>query len=96
MRELQPVNQNVIIQLDEVGGEQKTASGIIIPDTVEKERPKSGKVIALSNIETPEVAVGDTVLYKDYSGTEIDLDGDKFLVVPYADILAKVVETEEI
>jgi chaperonin GroES len=96
MKELQPVNQNVIIQLEESAGEQKTASGIIIPDTVEKERPKSGKVIALSNIETPEVAVGDTVLYKDYSGTEIELDGEKFLVVPYADILAKIVETEEI
>jgi len=96
MKELQPVNQNVIIQLDASAGEQKTASGIIIPDTVEKERPKSGKVIALSNIETPEVVVGDTVLYKDYSGTEIEVDGEKFLVVPYADILAKIVETEEI
>jgi chaperonin GroES len=96
MKELQPVNQNVIIELDASAGEQKTASGIIIPDTVEKERPKSGKVIALSNIETPEVVVGDTVLYKDYSGTEIEVDGEKFLVVPYADILAKIVETEEI
>jgi chaperonin GroES len=96
MKELQPVNQNVIIQLDASAGEQKTASGIIIPDTVEKERPKSGKVIALSNIETPEVVVGDTVLYKDYSGTEIEVDGEKFLVVPYDDILAKIVETEEI
>lgn len=96
MKELQPVNQNVIIQLDASAGEQKTASGIIIPDTVEKERPKSGKVIALSNIETPEVVVGDTVLYKDYSGTEIEVDDEKFLVVPYDDILAKIVETEEI
>jgi chaperonin GroES len=96
MKELQPVNQNVIIELDASAGEQKTASGIIIPDTVEKERPKSGKVIALSNIETPEVVVGDIVLYKDYSGTEIEVDGEKFLVVPYADILAKIVETEEI
>jgi chaperonin GroES len=96
MKELQPVNQNVIIQVDASAGEQKTASGIIIPDTVEKERPKSGKVIALSNIETPEVVVGDTVLYKDYSGTEIEVDGEKFLVVPYDDILAKIVETEEI
>lgn len=96
MRELQPVNQNVIIQMDDVKGEQKTASGIIIPDTVEKERPKMGKVIALSNIETPEVAVGDTVIYKEYSGTEIKLDDEKYLVVPYADILAKIVETEEI
>jgi chaperonin GroES len=96
MKELQPVNQNVIIEVDAADGEQKTASGIIIPDTVEKEKPKSGKVISMSNIENPEVAVGDTVIYKDYSGTEIELDGDKFLVVPYADILAKIVETEEI
>ena len=96
MKELQPVNQNVIIQVDASEGEQKTASGIIIPDTVEKEKPKSGKVISMSNIEAPEVAVGDTVIYKDYSGTEIKLDGEKFLVVPYADILAKIVETEEI
>jgi len=96
MKELQPVNQNVIIEVDAQGGEQKTASGIIIPDTVEKEKPKSGKVISMSNIENPEVAVGDTVIYKDYSGTEIDLEGDKFLVVPYGDILAKIVETEEI
>jgi chaperonin GroES len=96
MKELQPVNQNVIIQVDANGGEQKTASGIIIPDTVEKERPKMGKVIALSNIEGPEVAVGDTVIYKEYSGTEIELEGSKYLVVPYGDILAKIVETEEI
>jgi chaperonin GroES len=96
MKELQPVNQNVIIKLDDSKGEQKTASGIIIPDTVEKERPKMGKVIALSNIESPEVAVGDTVIYKEYSGTEIKLDDEKYLVVPYADILAKIVETEEI
>ena len=53
-------------------------------------------MIALSNIEAPEIVVGDEVIYKNYSGTEIDLDGEKFLVVPYADILAKIVETEEI
>jgi chaperonin GroES len=96
MKELQPVNQNVILKVDDQIGEQKTASGIIIPDTVEKEKPKFGEVKALSNIEGPEIALGDTVIFKDYSGTEIDLDGEKFLVLPYADVLAKVVETEEI
>ena len=96
MIELQPVNYNVILKIEEASGEQWTASGIIIPDTVEKEKPKFGKVIALSNIEAPEIVVGDEVIYKNYSGTEIDLDGEKFLVVPYADILAKIVETEEI
>ncbi|MCG8309968.1 MAG: co-chaperone GroES [Cytophagales bacterium] len=96
MKELQPVNQNVILKVDDLAGEQKTASGIYIPDTVEKEKPKSGEVIALSNIEGPEIAVGDTVVFKDFSGTEIDLDGEKLLVLPYADVLAKIVETEEI
>lgn len=95
MRELQPVNQNVILDISEDVSEQKTAGGIIIPDTA-KEKPKFAKVTALSNIEGPEIAVGDIVFYKEYSGTEIELDGQKFLVVPYADVLAKLVETEEI
>ncbi len=96
MRELQPVNQNVILKVEDTSGEQKTASGIIIPDTVAKEKPKVGQVISMSNIEGPEIVVGDQVIYKDYSGTEIELDDEKFLVVPYEDILAKIVETEEI
>ena len=96
MKELQPVNHNVILKIEEEKGEQKTASGIIIPDTVEKEKPKMAEVIALSNIESPEIAVGDTVIYKDFSGTEIEVDDEKFLVIPYSDILAKIVETEEI
>jgi chaperonin GroES len=95
MKELQPVNQNVILDVSDEINEQKTAGGIIIPDTA-KEKPKFAKVVALSNIEGPEIAVGDVVFYKEYSGTEIQLDEDKFLVVPYADVLAKLVETEEI
>jgi chaperonin GroES len=95
MRELQPVNQNVILDVSEEANEQKTSSGIIIPDTA-KEKPKFAKVIAMSTIEGPEIAIGDTVFFKEYSGTEIEMDGNKYLVVPYADILAKLVETEEI
>ena len=64
MRELQPVNQNVILDVSDEGNEQKTASGIIIPDTA-KEKPKFAKVVALSNIDGPEIAVGDVVFYKD-------------------------------
>ncbi|MBS0001355.1 MAG: co-chaperone GroES [Cyclobacteriaceae bacterium] len=95
MRELQPVNQNVILDVSEETNEQRTASGIIIPDTA-KERPKFARVIAMSNIDGPEIAMGDTVFFKEYSGTEIEMDGKKYLVVPYADILAKLVETEKI
>jgi chaperonin GroES len=94
MKELQPINQQVLLDLSESKMKQ-TASGIIIPDTVE-EKPIFAKVLSLSNIENPEINVGETVLFKKYSGTEIEFEGRKYLLMPYADILAKIVETEEI
>jgi len=95
MKEMLPINQNVLLDLSQESGEQKTAGGIIIPDTA-KEKPQFAKVVAMSNIETPEIAVGDTVLFKKYAGTEVEYEGRKYLVIPYADLLAKVVETDEI
>ena len=95
MKELQPLNENVLLELSDEFTETKTASGIIIPDTA-KEKPQMARVIALGNIENPGVAAGDVVLYKKYSGTEVDFEGKKYLFVPYADLLAKIVETETI
>lgn len=95
MKELQPINQNVLLELSEDNSEQKTASGIIIPDSA-VEKQEVAKVVAVSNIENAEVAPGDEVLYKKFAGTEIDFDGKKYLLLPYADILSKVVETESI
>lgn len=95
MKELQPINQNVLLELMEDNSEQKTASGIIIPDSA-KEKQEVAKVVAVSNIENAEIAPGDEVLYKKYSGTEIDFDGKKYLLLPYSEILSKVVETESI
>lgn len=94
MKELQPINQQVLLDLSESKVRQ-TAGGIIIPDTVD-EKPMFAKVLSLSTIENSEISVGDTVLFKKYSGTEIEFEGRKFLLMPYADILAKIVETEEI
>lgn len=95
MKELQPINQHVIVDITEDEKEQRTSAGIIIPDT-SKEKKKFGKVIAISTIDNSEISVGETVLYKEYSGTEVDFEGKKYLLIPYADILAKVVETESI
>lgn len=95
MNELQPLNQNVILNLDDEKKEQKTSGGIIIPDTA-KEKPQMAKVVAVGNVENPGISVGDTVFYKKFSGTELEYDGHKYLVIPYADLLAKIVETEEI
>ena len=90
---IKPLADRVIIEPAQA--EQKTAGGIIIPDTA-KEKPTMGKIVNMSTIENAEIKIGDTVIYKAYSGTEIEFDAKKFLVLPYGDILAKVVETEEI
>lgn len=68
--------------------EQTTASGIIIPDSA-KEKPLKGKVIATGNGKTDEpitVKVGDEVLYGQYSGTEIKMDGKTLLIMRESDI----------
>ncbi len=92
MKELQPINQNVLLELSEDTAVQKTASGIIIPDSA-KEKHEIAKVVAISNIENTEIAPGDEVLYKPYTGTEIDFNGKKYLLLPYTVILLNVVET---
>jgi len=95
MKELQPLNENVLLSIENEKKEQKTATGIIIPDSA-KDKENTGKVIAVGTIEKPEIAEGDTVLYKDFSGKEYEFEGKKYVFVPYADLLAKIVETEEI
>jgi len=50
----------------------------------------------MSTIENPEIAIGDVVYFKEYSGTTVKFEGKEFFLLPYADILAKVVETDEI
>lgn len=70
--------------------EEKTIGGIIIPDSA-KEKPLKGEVIAIGNGTKDEEMVvkpGDTVLYGKYAGTEIELDGKKYLIMRQSDILA--------
>ncbi len=72
--------------------EQKTASGLIIPDTA-KEKPQKGKVIAIGDglkDKPVTVKVGDQVLYGKYSGTEINIDGKEYLIMRNSDIFGIV------
>ena len=72
--------------------EEKTIGGIIIPDTA-KEKPLKGEVVAVGNGTKDEemiVKVGDPVLYGKYAGTELELDGTKYLIMRQSDILAIV------
>jgi chaperonin GroES len=85
-----PLHDRVIIKA--AAAEEKTAGGIIIPDTA-KEKPQRGVVIAAGPGKKDEpvtVKVGDTVLYGKYSGTEVEIEGDDFLIMRESDILAIV------
>jgi len=94
MKELQPINQQVLLEIER-SKEETTASGIIIPDTA-KEKSQYARVASLGGIEKPEISIGDLVFYKNFSGTEIEFEEKEFLMIPYADILGKVVETDKI
>lgn len=85
---IRPLADRVVIEPREA--EVKTASGLFIPDTA-KEKPQQGKVVAAGpgkKDEPMEVKVGDEVLYGKYSGTEVSVDGQKYLIVKQSDILA--------
>jgi chaperonin GroES len=85
---IKPLADRVL--LEPAAAEEKTAGGIIIPDTA-KEKPQKGKVVAVGSGKPDEpmtVKVGDTVLYGKYSGTELSVDGMDYLMMRESDILA--------
>ena len=85
---IKPLSDRVIVE--PAAAETQTASGIIIPDTA-KEKPQKGTVIAVGNGKKDEpltVKVGDTVLYGKYSGTELSVDGNDYLIMRESDIFA--------
>ncbi|MFI5318832.1 MAG: co-chaperone GroES [Myxococcota bacterium] len=90
---VRPLHDRILIK--RVAEEQKTAGGIISPDTA-KEKPQEGRVIAVGNGKVTdegkliplEVAVGDRILFGKYSGSEINLDGEEHLIIREEDVLA--------
>jgi chaperonin GroES len=83
-----PLHDRVIVKPAEKA--EKTAGGIIIPDTVQ-DKPQQGEVVAVGSGRKDEpltVKVGDVVLFGKYGGTEIELDGEKFLLLKESDIFA--------
>ncbi|MCH5219074.1 MAG: co-chaperone GroES [Muribaculaceae bacterium] len=85
---VKPLADRVLIQ--PVAAEEVTVSGIIIPDSA-KEKPLKGTVLAVgpgTKDEKMELKVGDTVLYGKYAGTEVEIDGEKVLIMRQNDVLA--------
>jgi chaperonin GroES len=85
---LKPLADRVLVEA--APAEEKTAGGIIIPDTA-KEKPQRGKIVAIGTGKKDEplsVKVGDTVLYGKYAGTEITIEGKEYLIMRESDIFA--------
>lgn len=85
---IKPLADRVLIL--PMAAEEKTIGGIIIPDTA-KEKPLQGKVVAVGNGTKEEemvIAVGDHVLYGKYAGTELEFEGEKYLIMRQSDVLA--------
>ena len=85
---IKPLADRVLVM--PAAAEEKTVSGIIIPDTA-KEKPLKGEVVSVGSGTKDEEMIlkaGDHVLYGKYAGTEIELDGEKYLIMRQSDILA--------
>ena len=93
---IKPLEDRILVQANEA--ETTTASGLVIPDTA-KEKPQEGTVLAVGpgrvddngNRVPLDVAVGDTVIYSKYGGTEVKYGGEDLLVLSARDVLAVVV-----
>src|SRR6184192_2991050 len=97
--EFRPLHDRVVIE--RIDAEPKTAGGIIIPDTAQ-EKPQQGKVIAVGPGSRDEngklipidVRVGDRVLFGKWSGTEVKIDDDEYLIMKESDVMGVLVETD--
>jgi chaperonin GroES len=90
---IRPLQDRIVVK--RLAAEEKTAGGLIIPDTA-KEKPIQGTVVAVGNgkvtkdgkVRPVDVKVGDTVLFGKYSGTEVKLDGEEHVLIREDDVLA--------
>ncbi len=91
---IKPLEDRIVVKANEA--EQKTASGLVIPDTA-KEKPQEGTVLAVGpgrfedgNRVPLDVKVGDVVIYSKYGGTEVKYNGEEYLVLSARDVLAVI------
>lgn len=91
--DLQPLNHHVLLRLVEAA--TQTASGLFLPDAAQ-EKPREGIVVGLAPDVGSDLDLGDRVIFKKYTGDEIVHGGETLLLVPFADLLARVPTTDAI
>ncbi len=82
-----PLGERALVKMIE--REQQTESGIVLPDTA-KEKPQTAEVVAVGESEEVKVSEGDVIVFAKYSGTEIRLNGDDYMILDAEDILGVV------
>ena len=93
---LKPLEDRIVVK--PLDAEEKTAGGILLPDSA-KEKPQRGVVVAagegrlLDNGSRAEMKVADEVIYGKYSGSDVEVDGEQYKILRESDVLAKIVKT---
>ena len=90
---LRPINGRIFVK--PFDSKDKTSSGLYIPDTA-KERLREGQVLAKAEDATDEVVVGDHVIYKEFGGTEVQIEGEDYILLTEDDLLAKYTVVDKI
>ena len=90
---IRPINAHVLVKPLEAA--DRTPGGVYLPDTA-RERQTEGTVIGVAEDATEEVAAGDRVIYKEFAGTEIRMDGEEYILLPSEDLLVKYVAADRI
>ena len=96
-KKIRPLSDRIVVEAREV--ETKTAGGIVIPDTADKDKPIQGTVIAIGNgkfidgkLQPLQVKVGDQVLFGKYAGTNVKLEDQEYLVMREEDVMGVIEE----
>jgi chaperonin GroES len=95
-QKIQPLGGNILVE--PVSEEATTAAGIVLPDTVDKEKPQKGKIVALGTGKVTgdgkkvpfNVKVGDIIIFKKYSPDELEIEDNEYLIMTEEDILAVI------
>lgn len=85
---IKPLGDNLLIKLEKLN--QKTKTGIYLPETASEEQPQEGKVIAVGDSKEIKVKKGQKVIFKKYSGTEVKIESEEYVIVKNEDVLAVV------
>jgi len=85
---IKPLGENVLVKPEKSG--KKTEAGIYLPESASKEQPQEGRVIAVGDSKEIKVKKNQKIIFRRYSGTEVEISGEEYLIIKNEDILAVV------